>query len=244
LHDPANATLMAEALEERAIHAGDAAVRRSQGAGAAKDLNKFQAQRGAIRLFSMFYTPFAAMYGQNRDVIRDLRKHGVAYTPMAILKLALISAIPAIIADTLSFRLGQDCEEGDMVCFAKAAGIKGLFSPLATIPILRDVANAIESKMEGGKSTDVRWSPIFAAFQSMERAAIEGYKVIQEDQPMDDKVAWDAFEALGYATGLPTVQPRITLEYLYDFASGDANPDTPSQFLHDMVFRRKPSDNH
>ena len=245
MHDPAhaNSNLTAAEIESRAIHAGDAAVRRSQGAGAAKDLNKFQAARGFVRAFSLFYTPFAAMYGQNRDVVRGLRKHGIAYTPQAVMRLALVNALPALIADTLAGRLGQACDEGDMVCYAKAAGTKAVFSPAATIPLLRDVANAMESRLEGGKATDVRWSPIIAAYESIEKAARHGMQAIAGDIPMDDKVAFDAFEALGYATGLPTVQPRITLEYLWDFAQGDASPENPGQFLHGLIFKRKPADN-
>ena len=245
LHDPsnANANFTEAEIETRAIHAGDAAVRRSQGAGAAKDLNKFQAQRGFVRAVSMFYTPFAAMYGQNRDVVMALKKHGVAYTPMAIMRLALIDALPALIADALSGRLGQTCAEGDMVCLAKAAGLKALFSPASTLPIGREIANQLESYLETGKLKEPTWSPIAMALVSVEKAAQHGMQAAAGDIPMDDKIAFDAFEALGYATGLPTVQPRITLEYLYDLAAGDAHPDTPGKLLHDLIFRRKASEN-
>src|SRR5699024_2429576 len=48
------------ATEAQAIHAGDAAVRRTQGAGGAKDLNALQRRRGVMRMLTMFLTPFAA----------------------------------------------------------------------------------------------------------------------------------------------------------------------------------------
>jgi hypothetical protein len=62
-------------------------------------------------------------------------------------------------------------------------------------------------------------------------AAIEGQR------PWDE-TAWDTFETSGYVFGLPTQQLRISGEYVTDVMTDKANPESPQEALHDLLFRR------
>jgi hypothetical protein len=224
--------------EQQAEHAGDAAVRRSQGAGGAKDLSAVQRERGAARIFTMFMTPFIAQYGRMHNLTRGLResKSKLKGAPGFALRIALITLIPAVISEFLTGRAKEDeTPEEKAKRYARRAG----FSLAAPLPYLRTVADVAEKAIERDGVRDVRVSPVIDAFEKTAKTGWElGVDVPFGDKELDDNLVFDAFEGAGYLTGTPTAQPRITLEYLYDLLTGDASPDGPGQLMHDLLFRR------
>lgn len=227
--------LAAGISEENAIHAADEAVISSQGDGASMELSKIQGERGFTRLFTVFYTPFAAQFNRLYSAGRKLKQGGVRYAPEFVMRALLITMIPAIIADLLTGRGPQTCEPEDTECFARWAGVKGLSSLTAVVPFVREGGQLIEAQFEGRFKPDLKYSPVFSA---IERAgnAISKMGDALTDGEMSDEVFWKAFESSGLFLGLPTAQPAITGEYLFDLLSGEADGET---WYRDLFFRRK-----
>lgn len=227
--------------EASAIHQADGAVRRSQGAGGAKDLNDLQRRRGAIKMLTMFYTPFAAQYGRLQTARQQLGMKGMAYMPEAIMRVLLITAIPAVLADLLTGRGPSECAIDDPACYAKWASLKSLFSLSAPVPLLREIGNLAEKQLNGDKpgSRDIRISPIIDMTERASKTVMKGIEIAATEKEADSDFWFDVMENSGYIANLPTGQARITVEYLHDLLTGKTHPEGPGDLLHDMAFRRK-----
>lgn len=226
--------------EDHAIHAADAAVRRSQGAGGAKDLSEVQRERGAAKIFTMFMTPFIAQYGRIHNLVRGFREaKGIVgklrYTPGLAFRIALITMIPAVISEFLTGRSPEDESAEEK---AKRYAKRAAWSLAAPLPYIRELANTAERIIERDGPPDVRVSPVIDAFEKTIKTGMNVGKATFGDNELDDAVFFDALEVSGYLTGTPTSQPRITMEYLYDMLTGDVSPEGPGQLLHDLLFRR------
>jgi hypothetical protein len=228
-----NATLKAGGTLEQAIHAGEAAVRRSQGAGGAKDLSEIQRKRGLWKVATMFYTPFAAWYGRMRSVKTEWKRRGFKYTPEAVARATMIAMLPSVAGEILAGR-GPD-DDDELGWWIATRGSLGLLAPL---PMVRDVASAAESYIEGDERVNIRWSPVIGAVDKVAKAAIGAGKATFGDDDWTDELGWDIFESSGYILGLPTGQPAITGEYLTDLLTDEEEPDGAGNFLHELLFRR------
>lgn len=235
-----NGALARRATEEQAVEAGSAAVRRSQGSGGAKDLTALQRQRGAISIFTMFMSPFAAQYGRLRSIGAALKRDGWKYTPEAIMRVALVAWIPGIVAALLAGRgpTGDDeDEEPDAKDVARWAAVKALSGTTAGIPGVRDIANTLEQSIEQGRPVDTRFSPVITIYERSIKTFGRAGMATFGEREWDDELTFDVFEASGYIFGLPTAQPAITAEYLYDLMHDEAEVS-----LHDLMFRRSPGE--
>jgi len=227
-----NKALKEGLTEEDAVRAGDRAVRLSQGGGGAKDLAGVQRNDEFLKLLTMYYTPFSALYARLRDVGHTTKKP--KDLPRMVARSIALVIIPAVLGDLLSGR-GPDDDEDEIWWTAR----KALLYPFAALPVIRDGVNSIEwwIAAQGGASGRFRpgykFTPLQDSIQKVMRA-IGGLKDgIEGDKPWDD-VAWDAFEASGYIFGLPTAQTRITGEYLEDLLTDGGNTDK----LSGVLFRR------
>ena len=128
--------------EAKAVAIADQAVIDSQGSGMTKDLSGVQRQR-YLQLFTVFYSPFAAMFNLSAESVARFRRAGL--TPGSSLRLAadflLIYALPAAMATAIRRLLkGDDDEErtflGDTA--REAAG-----AALGTIVIGREFSNVL-----------------------------------------------------------------------------------------------------
>lgn len=234
-----NQALAEGKAEEDAIRAGDRAVRLSQGAGGAKDLSAVQGSNELMRLLTMYYTPFNVLYARLRDVGHQASIKGIGYLPAAVARSIALVILPAILGDLLAGR-GPDDEE-DATWWAIR---KSLLYPLASIPVLRDFSGYLEAAIIGisGEGEmkfppNYKLSPIVGAIEKIAKAPGKVVSAIEGDKEADD-VAWDIFESSGIVLGLPTAQPRITGEYIFDLISGDADPENAPDMLRDMLFRR------
>lgn len=223
--------------EEDAIRAGDRAVRLSQGAGGAKDLAAVQRNSELMKLLTMYYTPFSVLYARLRDMGHKYKEP--KDLPRLVARSVALVILPAVLGDLLAGRAPDDDEDKTLWAIRKT-----MLYPFASVPLIRDLANwQLEpqlSKLSGGElrySPGYKFTPIISAVEKI--ASIPGRLVDgwTGARPWDD-VAWDTFEASGYVFGLPTAQPRITGEYLYDLLSGQASPDDAAEAMHDVLFRR------
>ena len=232
-------TLAEGGSEETAIRAGDRAVRLSQGAGGAKDLAAVQRNTEIMKLVTMYYTPFSALYARMRDAGHSTR--GVRDLPRLVARSIGLVILPAVLGELLAGRPPDDDE--DPVAWAAR---KALLYPAASIPIFRDLVqwqlDPLLASLSGGNlqhQPGYKFTPIISAVEKLARMPGHTFDAMTGDRPWDD-TAWEMLEASGYLFGLPTAQPRITGEYLDDLFTGDASPETAAEMWHDLLFRRPP----
>lgn len=223
--------------EEDAIRAGDRAVRLSQGAGGAKDLAAVQRNSELMKLLTMYYTPFSVLYARLRDMGHSY--HGPKDLPMLAARSIALVILPAVLGELLAGRGPDDDEDKTMWAMRKA-----LLYPFASMPVIRDIASwKLEPALAGLSGGDLhfqpgyKFTPIVSAAEKLGNLPGRVLDGMTGERPWDD-VAWDALETSGYLFGLPTAQPRITGEYLWDLFNGDAHPDNAAQAMHDVLFRR------
>jgi len=225
--------------EEDAVRAGDRAVRLSQGAGGSKDLAAVQRNNELMKLLTMYYTPFNVLYARLRDVGHQGALQGIGYLPKAAARLLALVVLPAVLGELLASR-GPDDDE-DPVWWSIR---KTLLYPVATIPVVRDLAGYLEAAMielsgsgEMKFRPEYRLSPVVSAIEKVARLPGRMVDAATGEAEVADAV-WDVFEAAGYVAGLPTAQVRITGEYLVDLLSGNAEPEDAAELLRDALYRR------
>lgn len=227
--------------EETAIRAGDRAVRLSQGAGGAKDLAAVQRNNELMKLMTMYYTPFAALYARLRDVGHHQAVQGIGYLPKAVARLIALVALPAVLGDMLAGRGPGDDE--DEVWWSVR---RMLMYPIAALPGIRDFSGLMEQKLialsgegEMNFAPSYNISPIVSAIGKAYKGLVS--KPIdalagKSDWTVEDSGA--AFESSGLLLGLPTAQTRITGGYLYDLMTGDAQPENAAELMQGLLFKR------
>lgn len=234
---------MAEGLgEEAAVRAGDRAVRLSQGGGGAKDLAAVQRNNELMKLMTMYYTPFSALYARLRDVGHQQAVQGIGYLPTAVARTIGLVLIPALLGDYLAGR-GPDDDE-DEVWWAIR---KMLLYPVAALPGIRDFSGLMEQKIialsgEGKMDFQPSYqiSPIVSAIgKAYNNLVNKPIDVVAGNAEFDEKAAWGMFESAGLVVGLPTAQVRITGGYLADLMSGEAEPENAAELMQGVLFRRK-----
>ena len=228
--------------EADAVAFGDHAVRMSQGGGGAKDLAGVQRNNEFLKIMTMFYTPFSALYARLRDIGHTTAVEGVGYLPMAVARFAAVAIFPAIISQVLAGR-GPDDDE-DKVWWAVRQMIT---YPMAAIPIVRDFAGLVEQqvikatgegKMDYAPSYSL--SPISQAIGKAYKALLENPLAVATGQKeFDAQMGWKAVESAGFVFGLPTSQVSVSGSYLLDLMNGDANPENAWEIVRDFLFRRK-----
>lgn len=214
--------------EDLAIRAGDRAVRLSQGAAGAKDLAHVMNKNNELmRLLTMFYTPFSALYARLRDVGHDFAG-GEKNIPSASFRLFMLVPLAATIA---SLGSGQgpddDKDESWLKWFAKNSAIY----PFMTIPIMRDMVNYVAGDY------GYTFTPLEQAIKTSIKPIKTAQSVVEGDKEIED-LAKDTFKASGYWLGLPTAQIGITGSYLYDIYNGSEDPNDIGEFAKNMVMRR------
>lgn len=217
--------------EEFAIRKADEGVRLAFGSGATKDLAAIQRGSEAMKLITVFYTFFSAIYNRGRAVGYDARlaaQEGriVQDFPRLLGRTLAIWLIPALMSEILSGRGPQEDEP-----WWKWGIVKALLWPALAVPFVRDVASALE----GGR--DFKYSPA-ANMGDSALKLIRKTKAYAVDEGELWPVALDAFKTSGYIFGLPTGQAATTADYLYDVWTGEESPENPAQAARDFMFTR------
>ncbi len=221
--------------EEDSIRAGDRAVRLSQGAAGAKDLSAVQRDNELMKLLTMYYTPFAVLYARMRDVGATTRR--VKDMPRAVARMLALVIMPAVLGEILAGR-GPE-EDEDEIWWAIR---KSLLYPLASVPIVKEGSGVVEAAMiglagEGEMKFQPSWrlTPVAGSLEKLGRTFVRSTEVMSGDREFND-VAWDLLEGSGYVFGLPTRQVRISGEYTLDVLNDEANPESPQQFMYEVLY--------
>jgi len=212
--------------DEQAIREGDRAVRLSQGAGSAKDLAAVATHNELyMRLLTMFYTPFSALYNRMRSIGHDTE--GLKDAPRAAMRTFWTVIVAATLGEILSGH-GPDEDEDWALWWAKNVAMY----PFLSVPMLRDATSAI---VDG---YGYQFSPVGQALETGSRLIAGTGKALAGDKDWEE-LAPQAVKAFSYLVGAPTSQFMITGTYIKDLATGEADPDDLLQFAHDLIYKRQ-----
>lgn len=218
-----NKALAAGKDEAQAIYDGDKAVRISQGAGSAKDLAAVQRGTGkygeALKLMTMFYSYFSAVYQRQRSLGRDAHRAGASDVPALVARAWWLLVVPPILSQVLSGNGPDDDEDWGTWSFKQV-----LFNMLGPIPGVRDIAQPAWDKMAGNHGFDYQLSPVQRAAQTAVNTLGDFSKIAQGEETK--RATRDVLETAGYATGLVPGQVASSAQFLVDIGSGDADPQT------------------
>ncbi|MDT8419340.1 MAG: JAB domain-containing protein [Desulfuromonadales bacterium] len=219
----------AEGLSEKeAVASGDRAVRLSQGAGGAKDLAAVQRSNDLMKLFTMFYSYFSVLYNRLRNMGRLKGIGEIDFMDVAFKSFVMVM-FPAVVSELLANRGPDDDEEP-----AEWALRKITFYPFMTIPVVRDVANALESDY------GYTMTPLSRALETASKLPGQIDKTLEGEKDVDD-LLFQAWDLPGYIFGLPTGQAKKTTQYIWDVWNGDIQPEDGGDIAKGLLFgeRRK-----
>jgi len=213
--------------KEQAIREGDRAVRKSQGAGGAKDLAMVAVRSNALmRIFTLFYTPFSALYGQLRSIGHDVGR----VNPVRLFARTMwVWVVPALMAEILTGNVpDEDAEPEDWWRFISGVALY----PLASIPIARDAFSAWT------RGYSYQFSPIAQLYTATTSAVGSTKDMLQGDEDID-AFAKKILRAAGLWVGLPTSQLITTGDYLYQLSVGEEEPESIRDFIGGMLLGKK-----
>ena len=199
---------------------GDKAVRLSQGGTGAMDIAAIQRkdQGAAMRLLTMFYTPFSAYYNQNRDLAFEA-KQGSRTVASAAAAMLAVAFFQGVVGDLLTGK-GPDEDENTAAWMAKSTlgfGVSGF-------PVIRDTLGAALSGHAGSLSP--AWQAINAGRQA--GAAVAGLATGEKEA---GAAAKSVVTAGGYLLGVPTKPLTRQGSYLYNVAVGEETPEDAAEFI-------------
>ena len=215
--------------EADAVRMGDRAVRLGQGAGGAKDLSAVMARSDTLmRLLTMYYTPFSALYSQLRAIGHDFG----GMSPSSVYALSIRLFYTVAMAATLgALASGQGPDDKKDETWIEWWTKNVALYPFLAIPAIRDMMNAMMNDYR------YQFTPLERAINSQVDFGKAAIKTVTGEEDLSS-LAEKAIPAFKYLLGLPISQLEITGTYLYDLSTGKAHPDDLFQFTHDLLYKR------
>lgn len=215
---------------EQAAAEADRSVRLTLMSGAPKDQTAIQRKKDiGWKFATMFMGDASAIYGILGDVQHKLAK-GENVTRQAA-RLLFSVMLPAVLAEYIKARGPKDDE--DELWWATK---KGLLAFPGSIPVLRDVVQAMDS------GRDYQFTPIAGAMTKIGKAGVADWYLLKGD---DDQTFEDAFlhsaDAAAVIFGLPLSQPLTTYKYIRKVESGQENPDSSLELIKNMALGAPPA---
>ena len=217
--DPAN--------EAGAIAAADAAVRMTQSGGGAKDLARIQRGSEGVRMFTLFYSWFSALYNQFERSVRSTDFKRPSNYPQFVGAMAMLWFAPAVLGEMVGGRLPDEDED-----LAIWAGKTLLAYPSAAVVGLRDVVGAATSDF------GFQLSPITDAFGGIAKAGRDAVTGNFDNR----SAVQSAFITAAIWGHLPGRQMWITGEFFWDWLVNDAEPESLGEALRFALLNRRPFD--
>lgn len=208
-----------------AIAYADSIVRTTQSAGAVKDLARIQRGSEYHKVFTLFYSYFSVLY--NLFKRRFQMTGGSADAPRFVASMFYLWFVPAILSELIVGR-GPDDEDEWLSWAAK----KIVTYPTQAIIGVRDIIN-------GMGPYGYEASPAFAAFESLTETAKIAGKAVDPDEELERNDMKNLLLTAGYWGHLPARQMWITGSYMYDWMTGDDEPETVGEALRNLAFSRE-----
>ncbi len=229
-----NKALASGMEEQAAIYAADKAVRQSQGAGGAKDLAAIQRGTGtwgeALKLATMFYGYFSALYQRLRNLGRDVAGNSgkTRDLPDLLARALWLVIIPPVLSQVIAGKGPEEDEDWGVWSFKQM-----LFNALAPIPFVRDLAQPLWDKAAGNRSFGYQLSPVQRAGETLVNVGGDAGRIARgEDTKRATK---DVLEAAGYVTGLVPGQVATAVQFLVDVGYGEQDPETVGEWYRGLT---------
>ena len=206
-----------KAVEKSASARADFTVENTQGSGMTKDLPAIMREQGKVyEIFTMFYTFFASLWNQSRDMVRgvkrDIADENVSFinsTTSLAAKLMFMYAVP-VAYETL-LRQGFGDEEDDLGDWLTNYAVSLALYPLQTVPLVRDAANAL------GEGFRFQLTPLQKLIESGLSGTRQVIKGVFTDDEITKTSVKNTTKLIGAILKVPGVsQAWITGEELYD----------------------------
>ena len=211
---------LAEGLTDTdAAASADRAVALTQGAGGTKDLAAVQRESEAFKLMTVFYSYFSVMYARQRNLGRQVANGDEDFSS-ALARSWWLMIFPAVATDFMLGRWPDDDKDETWLGWAAA---KILTYPLASIPLVRDIAGAWSSGFK------YQSSPLGQMVDTIAKTGQNIKDLAAGEEPTN--VVRNSLNSLGYVLGLPTGQAATTLQYVDDVRTGEKQADNPLEFL-------------
>lgn len=181
-------------VEADAARYADSVLRRSQGTGHIKDLNRLQRSQGVWRILTMFMTYTSTLYNQQRQAVRGAKK--LRNIPGSLSKMAWLVAATAM----LDILLRQDWpeEEDEVGEFLTSRLTSQAFM---SIPFFGPAYSSIVR----GFTPDI--SPVESLGRYAAKVSSDLYEAMFKDGELDEKTYLNAFSLVGTATGFGFTAP-------------------------------------
>lgn len=200
----------------------DAQVIRTQGSGARKDLSSVRRTNQELaRIYTFAYSNVEAMYNLYMDTAHEFRKGNWG---AGLKKFMWFAAIMPVLTAWFNDQIPDDVKDDPAKFLEWWAWEAGLTLP-KTIPGIRDAAEYVERKHFGQYATPGS-TPLGRATESVQKATSGKSK----------KPIKDTMTAAGFVLGVPAAgQIGKTGQYVYDIATGEAQPENPAQLITGLV---------
>lgn len=216
--------------EKAAIDFADSTLRKAQSAGGAKDLAGIQAGHPLLKLFTAFYSYFSVLYNlfARRVKMTDFTKPGdIAQFTASMFALWFA---PAILSELLAGRgPGEDEPWED---YLKRTAYLWALYPAQSVVLLRDIASAMGPYGYDG-------SPALEAFEQTARAVKIPAKALDDNEDVSRSDVKAAILAASYWGHLPGRQAWITGSYLFDWTTGEEQPESVGDVAEGLAFSRR-----
>ena len=225
-----NKALAEGMADQDAIYAADKAVRVSQGSGAPKDMATIQRGTGrwgeALKLMTMFYSYFSAMYQRERTLGRDVMGADTR-KPRNVPRLAArafwLLIVPPLLTEAIKASLGGGDAPDDDEWWTQWLARKMVSNALGPIPLARDIFEPAWNKARGGQTFNPTFTPIQRVYDSVVNVSGDFGDIARGDETT--KATKHILETVGYATGLVPGQVASATQFLVDVGAGDADPE-------------------
>jgi GGDEF domain-containing protein len=223
-----------------AVKDADATVRKLFPAQADPEKAAWLRDHRGMASLLMFYGFMNKVYNLNRLYVHDVYKewNDEAATPVskatavakATGKLLATAMVVGAASEFLSGRGKEDDETWE-----EWLARKTLVSPLSTVPFVGQAVEGVFLR----KQISIRNAPALSLMQSAAQSVQRLLKAAEAGDADAAKTAWDTVELLGLAAGIPTRQPRKTLEYLGGVASGAESPRGPGDVVGGVIYGKR-----
>ena len=214
---------MAQGLsEDDATAYADSVIRKTQGAGGRKDRSAIMYENDFARSFWPFFSYLNALYNQQRDVFHRAKRADSASDVFDVVRRSWwVMAVPTLLQAIL---FGEGPDDDDPESWALWLSKAVMLGNFASIPGVGSIAQAIGSGY-GYRSN---------AWQGIGEDIKKGWddidKLLTEDGDLKGSTVQKVLTTVGIVTAKPLGQIGATSRGLYDYATGEANPENGAEW--------------
>lgn len=221
--------------EDEAIAYADSTVRRTQGGGGQADRSAIMNEHPMVRALYPFFSYLNALYNMQRDVFRTA---GEGRYLEASRKAWWVMVVPMLLQAAL---FGQGPDPGDdgevdVMDWARYFGVQTLLGNLSSIPGIGTLASAL------GNNYTYRATSYNTIGEGIIKTVKNAKKIYEGDKEFDGSVVKSTLNTVGLIFAQPLGQIGSTAGGLYDYFTGEADPQNASDWYNLLSKGRIPTE--